>query len=143
MTRANISPQNCQPIIIDPNAIAVATAIAKLNCRSMLDANADRVAHFKQRLRARGQSASDIVIVLIDPDDEHGRIIADGLMPGYNWKAIRDRGEVPVARGLAMRDGIVEVVAEFDDDAAAKLQAKPEALFVVVVANGVAEAYEV
>src|SRR6185436_4774477 len=46
------------------------------------------------------------VVVLLNVDDVHGGPIADMLMPGHNWQEIRDRGEVPFARGLAMRSGI-------------------------------------
>lgn len=143
MTRAFIHTQNGQHVIVDPDAVAVAKVLSKHNCQTMLDANAERVAHFKRRITERGESGTDIVIVLIDPGDEHGGPIADVLMPGYDWQAIRDRGEAPVARGLARREPITEMVSMFDVDAATKLRAKPDALFAVVVANGVAEAYEV
>jgi hypothetical protein len=129
--------------MVDPDAVAVAKVLSKHNCQAMLDANAERVAYFKRRITERGESGTNMVIVLIDPGDVHGGPIADVLMPGQNWQAIRDRGEAPVARGLARREPITEMVAVFDIDAATKLRAKPDALFVVVVANRVAEAYEV
>jgi len=61
-------------------------------------------------------------------------------MPCHNWQEIRDRGEVPFARGLAVRDGIQEALGAFDKDAAKKLEDMTE-IAVVVVDHGVAEVF--
>ncbi|KKT17798.1 MAG: hypothetical protein UV98_C0001G0001, partial [Parcubacteria group bacterium GW2011_GWB1_43_6] len=60
--------------------------------------------------------------------------------PGHNWQEIRDKGEVPFARGLAMREGIQEVLGTFDKEAATKLQSMRD-VAVVVVDHGVAEVF--
>lgn len=127
-------------VLDDPDAVAVIHAVEKHNCRNTLQLNADRVAHFKQRLADRGMTASDAVIVLLNVDDVHGGPLAEVLMPGHNWQEIRDRGEIPFARGLAMREGIQEALGTFDKEAAEKLQGMTE-VAVVVVDRGVAEVF--
>jgi hypothetical protein len=129
-----------QLVLDDPDAVAMMRAVGKHNCRAMLEANADRVEHFKRRLADRGLTASDAVIVILNVDDMHGGMIADILMPGFNWQEVRDRGEVPIARGLAMREGIQEVLGAFDTEAAEKLRGMTE-VAVVVVDHGVAEIF--
>jgi hypothetical protein len=125
----------------DPTAVAMITAVDKYNCKSVFDAQNDRVQHFVGRMKALGKSPQDVVIVLINADDVHGRHLADILMPGYNWQEYRDRGEVPFARGLAARDGIEEALAVIDQDAALKLK-KQRGISVVVVDYGTAEVFE-
>ncbi len=129
-----------QLVLDDPQAVAVIRAVEKHNCRNTFELNADRVAHFKQRLSERGMTADQAVIVLLNVDDVHGGPLADVLMPGHNWQEIRDRGEVPFARGLAMRDGIQDAIGTFDEEAAAKLKGMAE-VAVVVVDRGVAEVF--
>lgn len=131
---------NGQLVLDDPEAVAVIRAVEKENCRSTLKMNADRVAHFKIRMAERGLTAEDAVIVVISVDDVHGGPIAEALMPGTNWQEFRDRGEVPFARGLAMRDGIQEMLDTFDKEAAGKLQ-KMTDVAVVVIDHGVAEIF--
>lgn len=128
-------------ILVDPHAEAAELAICKHNCQRMLDANADRIEHFKRRIVESGHSPKDVVIVLLNVDDSHGAILADLLMPGQDWQAYRDRGETPVARGLAGRIGILASLEIFDTAAATKLRNAPDALGVVVVDCGVAEVY--
>lgn len=133
---------NGQPVLDDPVAVAVIHAVEKHNCRNTLELNADRVEHFKRRLGELGMTPNQAVIVLLNVDDVHGGPLADALMPGYNWQEIRDNGEVPFARGLAMRDGIQEALGTFDKDAATKLQSMSD-VAVVVVDHGVAEVFAV
>lgn len=108
--RAVVHEIDGQLVLDDPDAVAVIQAVEKHNCRNTLDLNADRVAHFKRRLAERRLTAADAVIVLLNVDDIHGGPLADLLMPGYNWQEVRDRGEIPFARGLAMRQGIQETL---------------------------------
>lgn len=133
-----------QMVLDDPEALTVIQAVnthnGKQNCRNTLALNADRVEHFKNRLVERNMTAADAVIVLLNVDDVHGGPITDALMPGYNWQEIRDRGEVPFARGLAGRDGIQEILGGFDEEASGKLQAMSE-VAVVIVDHGVAEVF--
>lgn len=126
----------------DPDAVAVIRAVEKQNCRRTLVLNAGRVAHFKKRLTERGLTASDAVIMIVNVDDFYGGPLADALMPGMNWQEIRDRGEVPFARGLAGREGIQEAIATFDQEAAEKLQEMTD-VAVVVVDHGVAEVFPI
>lgn len=129
-----------QLVLDDPIAVAVIRVVEKHNCRNTLELNADRVKHFKRRLTERGMTPDQAVIVLLNVDDVHGGPLADALMPGHNWQEIRDKGEVPFARGLAMRDGIQKALGAFDKDAATKLQSISD-VAVVVVDYGVAEVF--
>lgn len=139
-TGAVVREVDGQLVLDDPVAVAVISAVEKHNCRNTLDLNADRVEHFKRRLTERGMTPDQAVIVLLNVDDVHGGPLADVLMPGHNWQEIRDKGEVPSARGLAMRDGIQEALGAFDKDAATKLQSMSD-VAVVVVDHGVAEVF--
>lgn len=139
--RATVRRNGDQIVLDDPNGLAALRAVEKHNCRETLDANADRVAHFKQRAAELGHSANSVVIVLLNVDDHHGGEIADLLMPDHDWQQYRDRGEVPFARGLAGRIGIQETLEMFDKEAAEKLAAM-QTLAVVVVDRGVAEVFE-
>lgn len=78
--------------------------------------------------------------MILNVDDVHGGPLADALMPGHNWQEIRDCGEVPFARGLAMRDGIQNAISAFDEEAATKLKDMTD-VAVVVVDRGVAEVF--
>ena len=139
-TGAVVREVDGQLVLDDPVAVAVISAVEKHNCRNTLEMNADRVEHFKRRLTERGMTPDQAVIVLLNVDDVHGGPLADALMPGHNWQEIRDKGEVPFARGLAMRDGIQEALSAFDKDAATKLQSISD-VAVVVVDHGVAEVF--
>ena len=139
-TGAVVREVDGQLVLDDPVAVAVISAVEKHNCRNTLEMNADRVEHFKRRLTERGMTPDQAVIVLLNVDDVHGGPLADALMPGHNWQEIRDKGEVPFARGLAMRDGIQEALGAFDKDAATKLQSISD-VAVVVVDHGVAEVF--
>jgi hypothetical protein len=138
--RAVVRKVNGRLVLDDPDAMAVINALGKHNCKNTLKINADRVEHFKQRLVEHGMTAKQAVIVLLNVDDVHGGPLAEVLMPGCNWQEIRDRGEVPFARGLAMRDGIQKVLGTFDKDAAKKLEGMTSTA-VVVVDHGVAEVF--
>lgn len=129
-----------QLVLDDPDAVAVIRAVGKHNCRITLRWNADRVVHFRNRLAERGMTADQAVIVLLNVDDVHGGPLADALMPGHNWQEVRDRGEVPFARGLAMREGIQDALGTFDEEAAEKLRGMT-GIAVVVVDHGVAEVF--
>jgi hypothetical protein len=129
-----------QLVLEDPVAVAVIGAVSKHNCKNTLEMNADRVAYFKRRLAERGMTPDQAVIVLLNVDDPHGGPLADMLMPGHNWQEYRDKGEVPFARGLAMREGIQLVLPHIDKEAAEKLRGMTE-VAVVVVDHGVAEVF--
>ena len=131
---------NGQMVLDDPDAVDMINAVGKHNCKNTLGINADRVEHFKQRLAELGMTADQAVIVLLNVDDIHGGPLADVLMPGHNWQEIRDRGEIPFARGLAMRKGIQKALSAFDKEAATKLRGMVD-VAVVVIDHGVAEVF--
>lgn len=132
-----------QLVLDDPQAVAVFRAVGKHNCLDTLIINDDRVAYFKSRMTERGFSADQVVIVIVNVDDINGGPLADALMPGTDWQQFRDQGQVPFARGLAGRPNIQEIVADFDKEAAEKLEAMPGITAVVVVDHGVAEVFAV
>lgn len=138
--RAVVRKIDGQIVLDDPDALAMVRAIEKCNLKTVLDANAARIAHFKHRAEVLGRTPNDTVIVVLAVDDKNGGAIADRLMPGHNWQEYRDRGQIPFARGLAGREGIESVLNIIDKEAAAKLRTMKD-LAVVVVDRGVAEVF--
>lgn len=133
---------NGEMILVDPEGYGVMMAVAKHNCSLTLEANADRVAHFRNRAIELGRTSDDVVIVIANVDDTHGNILADALMPGFDWQSIRDQGQVPFARGLAGRDGVQGFLKLVDGQADQKLsQFKSNELAVVVVDHGTCEVF--
>lgn len=120
-------------VLDDPSARGMIEAVSKHNCEQTYYAQLDRVIYFKHRMITRGDDPNDICIVLLNVDDPHGGPIADILMPGHDWQPYRDRGEVPFARGLAGRQGLQDIVATFDVQAAVKLSELPGKICCVVV----------
>lgn len=106
MTLARVEVVDGKLVLIDPDACEVIEAVEKINCRGTLELQWDRVQHFTRRIKERGLDPNAVVILLLNVNTELGSIFADITVPGYNWQEIRDRGEVPYARGLALRDGI-------------------------------------
>lgn len=143
--RAVVREINGQLVLDDPDALAVIQAVeahtAKQNCRLLFEANQDRVAHFSRRIDERGLTPQEYVIVLLNVDDVHGGALAEVLMPGHNWQEYRDRGEIPMARGLASREFLQKGLDLVDKKAADKLRAMPGKA-VVVMHQGVAEVLE-
>lgn len=117
--------------------------IAKHNCLKTFEVNIDRINHFVTRLSDLKKTPQNTVIVIINVDDNIGKALAEALMPGFNWQPIRDRGEVPIARGLADRQGMSDAINLFDADAAAKLRSNPDTLCVIIVQEGVAEIFNI
>lgn len=138
MTRAYFTAEGQ---LVDPDAIAVARAVGKHNCRVTLANNAERVQHFKRRMETLGHSPADWVIVVLSVDDSHGGPIADLLMPNHDWQSIRNAGQVPFARGMVSRAQMTDIVAMFDPDAADKLRTLT-GVVVLVVDYDVAEVFE-
>jgi len=116
--------------------------IGKSNCFNTFERYMDGVERCKVRLVECGLAASYAVIVLVNADDVHGGPIANALMPGTDWQKIRDRGETPFARGIAIREGIQKTLNTFDREAGVKLQ-NTNGVAVVVVDHGVAEVFQV
>jgi hypothetical protein len=130
-----------QMVLVDPEGAAVVKAINKLNCNNTLAMNDERVRHFKQRIIDLGRSSKDVLIVLLNVDDPNGGLLAEKLMPNYDWDQYRLLGQVPFARGLATREGIQEFLDILDKDAGDKLRAIP-GVAVLVLDFGVAEVYD-
>lgn len=139
--RAIIREINDQLVLDDPDALAMIRVVEKLNCKILVDANTERIEHFKRRVVELKLSPEDVVITLINVDDACGRVLADLLMPGMDWQPFRDRGEIPVARGLASRPGVAAFLEQIDQEAANKLHAW-KGLAIVVVDRGVAEVFQ-
>lgn len=112
---------------------------AQINaCINFFAANADRLKHFAQRVHELGRSGADTVITLIDVDDPtgHGALLADLLMPSHDWQQYRDRGEIPVARGLAAREPFPEILTKLGyNDAAAELRSTEDLRVIVLHAE--------
>lgn len=136
--RARVVERDGKIVLEDPDAMAVLRAVGKVNCKRFYEASRDRIAHFDQRAAARKETAASVVIVLLNVNDPIGGELADILMPGTDWQAMRDRGEVPVARGLARRPGVQDVVSYLDPEEGAKLAAMRELAVVVVTQGAVA-----
>lgn len=141
--KATVRQVGDQLVLDDPVALGMIQGIEKYNCRETLLMNIERVIHFIGRMAALEKTSQDVVIVILNVDDPHGGPIAEMLMPGEDWQAYRDRGEVPFARGLVDREGMQDILAHFDDLAAEKLQAAEANAIVVVVDRKVAEVFEV
>ncbi len=126
----------------DPDALAMVQAVERYNLKGLVENSAERIEHFRERSRALGGDATTHVIVVLMVDDPVGGALADMLMPGFNWQEIRDRGEIPVARGLAGRRGIEDALKAVDEVAAEKIRAWDQTeVAVVVVDQGVADVF--
>lgn len=137
-----MKPTDRPILMLTPAETGALLAVQKYNCRVLLEANAERIRHFAERAEVRGLTPADAVIVLINVDAPYGAPFADALMPGHDWQSYRDRGETPIARGLAGRDGVADVVRVIDKSAADKLDAATR-LAVVVVDCGTVEVFGV
>lgn len=138
--RARVVEVDGKLVLIDPDAVAVAMAVGKHNCRTTLVMNRDRVLHFSNRILEKGLAAKDVLMVIINVDDRYAEL-ADALMPGHNWQEYRDRGETPFARGLAGREGIQSFLDDVDAESAKKLR-ELNGVAVVVCDHGTTEVFD-
>lgn len=139
--RAWVEMVNGQPVLHDPDALAMIKAVARHNCRNTLLINKDRAQHFEKRMTEKGLAPADVVIVILNVDDENGGQLANILMPEMDWQAMRDQGLVPFARGLAVREGIAALVTGLDPEIGEKLKAI-SGVAAVVMDHGVVECFE-
>lgn len=122
------------PIVPEPEHAATPEQLARTQtAMDLFQANAERIQHFKQRVEELGRSGEDTVVTLLNVDDPMGNILADFLMPEYDWQRYRDAGEVPVARGLAAKDGILTFLQEAGYTIAAQELADTNDLRVLVM----------
>ncbi len=142
MTRAQVREIDGQLVLDDPDAVAMIRAVEKHNLQAVFDAQADRVAHFKQRAITKG--VDNVVIVLLNVDDQIGGRITEELMPGHEamWQQIRESGQIPFARGLAERSSFEQLVMQLDPETGERLKTMAGKAAVVVVDRGVVEAFE-
>jgi hypothetical protein len=103
-------------VLDDPMALAIIQAFKGASLQKTLADNADRVAHFKRRIIERGMTLQEVCIVIINVDNSAGGPIANLLMPGTDWDAIRAQGQIPFARGLAMREGMQNALDMIDKE---------------------------
>ena len=141
--RVEVGP-NGELVLHDPAAAGMIAAveahnlkIAMGNLREFMKANHERLDYFVTRMRDRRMSPREAVVTCIQVDDPFGGQLADALMPGHDWQAIRDQGLEPVARGLAMREGIEEILSEVYPNVGANLKSA-EGYVAVVVGFGTA-----
>jgi len=52
--------ENGELFLIDPEAFAIACVIGKHNCKNTLDANADRIEYFRQRIVEIGRGVCQL-----------------------------------------------------------------------------------
>lgn len=138
--RATVHVIDGQTVLVDPDACEVARAVAKHNCRETFSINIEAVNRFRGRVVDQGRSPAEVVIVILAVNDLGGGLLASLLMPNYDWQAIRERGELPYARGMAGRAGIESALKVIDKQAAEKLRAF-DGLAVVVVDHCTAEVF--
>lgn len=133
-----------QLVLDDPDALAMIKAVSRHNCRLTFEGQIERVDHFKRRIAESGSSPNDVIIVLLNVDDPNGKRLADILMPGQDdmWQSMRAAGQIPFARGLAVREGIQEIVDVLDKEIGDKVRAMVNKAAVVVVDHGAVEVFE-
>ena len=122
-------------VLVDPVDYAVIQVINKSNCENTYLDQMDRIQHFKNRITEKKLDPETVVITVINVDSLYGAEIAEALMPGHDWQQYRDKGEVPFARGLAMKEGMVERIAFFDKEAAEKIKQTIEIPVIVMDYN--------
>lgn len=140
MTQARVELIGNKLVLVDPDALAAADAVAKHNCRNTLESQRDRVEHFKSRMVLLGRDPSEVVIVLLNVNDRAAAALAEILMPGHDWNAYRERGEIPFARGLAERKGLEDSVKWLDPECGKRMLTMR--LVAVVMDHGTVEVFE-
>lgn len=127
-----------QPIGAELDALTDAQRESLSACAELLVSNADRVKHFTARVRELGRSGADTVITLINVDDPsgNGALLADMLMPGHDWQQYRDRGETPIARGLAAKESFPGILNKLGYHVAANELASNDDLRIIVLHGG-------
>lgn len=140
--QAQVRDIDGQLVLDDPMAVAVARATGKYNCWMSLVGHLERVMHFRQRIADCHFDPIECVIVIIHVDDtDVTKKMADDLLPGHDWQAIRDLGQTPFARGLADRGYIQAVLDMYDTEAAEKLRNFKDVVVTVMFNFGVAEVF--
>lgn len=143
--QAYVKEVNGELVLVDPVAAGIIQAVNMYNgdnCRRTLEMQVDRVVHFTRRIRDLKKNPMEVTVVLLNVDDELGGALADILMPGHDWQAYRDCGEVPFARGLAGREGIQEMLDEVCPEEGKKLREAGPVVTVVVMDHGAVRVFK-
>lgn len=134
--------ENGQLILHDPMAQSLIEVIsyhqrqaAKEFCEKIYEDAIERIAYFHQRFEQGIYKKDNYCIVLIQVDDPYGGPISELLMPGFDWQPIRDQGLKPIARGVAERKFMHDVLALFNQNAATEFDSTELAVVVVAAEN--------
>ena len=74
--------------------------------------NDARLRALSERARTKtAETGTQHLVVAIDVDDPSWADLVGTLMPGFDWDAIRKRGEHPIARGVVPAEPMVDLVA--------------------------------
>lgn len=112
--------------------------------QALFELDRDRLEHFSYRaIHLRGLQPSEFVAICIEVDDPAWTDLANHLVPNGNWQELRDRGQIPVARGTAMAEGIMELLRGVVPDIAPALDQElpPGAVRAIVCGSGGASVY--
>ena len=129
-----------QLVLDGTQALEMARAIAKANCRGSLLLNAERIPNFKNKIIELKIAPQQAVIVLASVNDKNGEALAEVLMPGYDWQALRNLRQIPYARGLVAKRSLLGFLDAIDRAAADALR-KATQTCIVVIDHGVAEVF--
>lgn len=140
--KAYVTVINGKTVLIDPVGYAVMQAVNKSNCENTYLNQIDRIQHFKNRIAEKQLNSKSVVINVINVDSLYGNDIAEALMPGHDWQQYRDKGEAPFARGLAMKEGMIKMIATFDKEAAEKIK-QMKNVPVIVMDHNVVEIFSI
>ena len=127
---------NGQIVLEDPAALGMIEAIEAHNKSLIVNSyelNAERIEYFKNRIEEKDLSIDEYVVIVANVDDPNGGAIADMLMPGYDWQAIRDLGQVPFARGLTTKAFMIHALEYINPAAAEQLKEITNRKIAVVV----------
>jgi hypothetical protein len=105
--------------------------------------NKERLEQLAYRAIQKGLTPHQFITLCIDVDDPSWTDLVDVLMPDYDWQAIRDRGEKPVARGPITSE-IVDYLSQADPTIAPELLDRlppPGLTTAVVMSDGGASVY--
>jgi hypothetical protein len=128
-------------VLFDEVAAGVILGVAKANCKVTYDMNEDRKHHFKLRHIERKLLDTEWLVIIANVDTTVGQVVADALMPGYDWDQYRNAGQVPYARGLASRKYIQEVLDIADPIGADDLRSVEQCIATVVIDFNTAVVY--
>ncbi len=132
--------ENGKYILEDPIAYEMFKTAAKINCRNTVLLHKERIFYFINRIKELKHIPESILINIINVDAMYGKELADVLMPNYEWNEIRNQGQVPFARGLSKREGMIDIIYYLDSKVAERITKIKTAIF--VCDHGVVECFD-